>query len=276
MRSIFRAMIFLSCTLVIWSCNKGNSLTVRSSDALLTEVVGAGGDSLGITSAMWFTLFKYDDQKRLIAIVDSGRNPLTTLSTIITYDEHGPTGYAQEQAGNILSSFIFEYDQNGRINHQIQTSPIHYVLNHTYTYDNKGRLASDSIFSQIENEASKFEACKWFKYDDNNNNLIEWGEIDHDLYGNTVDSSVMNSTYDSHVSSFGNVNSLFYFVNNQPTLLCNSLSNTNPLEIDYSYGGKDTYTYTYLDNGLPESVQIGSFRTNPDYIDSAQFEFMYK
>ena len=195
------SVILMFCSAVLFSCKKDNHQPL--SNKRLTQVVTHWYDTIG------YTFFKYNEFGKLVQIKKTSNNqPLDTSTCIISYDaDNKMTGFTLTYNRiSWYSSFKFLHDNAGRIIRKLYPDN---VVSNIYSYDNLGRLISDSSYSAAENAYSPHGV---FKYD-NHNNLVEWQFFFYDYYWRTLYSSrIQQSSHNNRPSSYANLGLTLYSI----------------------------------------------------------------
>jgi hypothetical protein len=162
-----RFLILLILSVTFFSCKKNDSL-IRGHERLSkSEILTSSGQVYSSSE------YNYNSTGNLTAIIHSGSLRVVQQ---INYNQLG-----QLQSSIVSNSvvgdqykFDFHIDGIGRIIKAIGTAlqPNTFIDNHTYTYDPKGRLLIDSVFTQ----SGTLNSFVNFEYD-NNDNVVAYQQF---------------------------------------------------------------------------------------------------
>lgn len=243
MRTALLATIIL---ITLARCTKNDLPTANGNQ--LQKAINSWGDSIS------YTIFNYDQQDRLIEIIDSSNNNRNYNPKIATlgYDSHGKlANYLFKVAMGTPVSASFVYDGNGRVIKKITDQAGVPKFTNIYAYDTKGRLIADTLMDH-----DLIRGYSLFQYD-KNDNVIEWHSIISKSSTFTIEHHfTYYFAYDNKPNSYSSIGKNIYFVRGgRPELL----SKNNLLQIKWS-GAQIDYTYEYYNSGLPKNI----CSTHPD------------
>ena len=235
-------------SLAFFSCKKENS---ASSKDRLKMIRVTQGDSVSYTS------FLYDNQSRLITVLDSNNNGNKRRLNIFYNDQGRMWKVSEDGAG----FYTFDFDRKGLITKKslfhpgLQTS----VLTNSYSYDGNGRLIADSFYSYWTKDVYSIVLYTY----DQKNNVIESKTVDKNLITVLDEQRI----YDNHPNALdGQTIMMHIFDDGGNNNL--SLGKNNLLRQTFQDGTIVNYAYESNNNGLPKKC---SFQDNTDplvtYID---------
>jgi YD repeat-containing protein len=246
MRTSLLFVVITIASLTFFSCQK--------------EPSNSEGDRLKMIrikekDSLFFRSFQYDDQNKLISILDSNNNG-HKRNFIIKYDAQGKLSQVTE-GGSI---YTFTLDDKGRIikkSLQLSGQQITNVEN-TYNYDVNGRVIADSLYSYWTKDVY---SIVFYSYDQSSN-VIEIKTVDKNsgaILGRA------QCTYDNRPNPLDGKNVMTYLLSSGYEI---PAGNNNLLKEIGDDGTIVNYSYEYYSNGLPKKC---SFQDNSDplitYID---------
>ena len=171
----------------------------------LKKTVSRWGDSTTVTQ------YFYDDQNRLSSISTSDRNGQEEMNRKeLTYDQFGKLAkVTQTWYDGQSHTYQFKYDAHNRIMERL-SEPIAAtgaVMKNTYTYDTKGRLIADSVYSSSINGVAEFRI---YAYDEKDN-MIE-SQIFYNTSTGVQLESAATYEYDNNKNPYSSLGKYFYFV----------------------------------------------------------------
>jgi YD repeat-containing protein len=206
--------------------------------------------------SVFYRSFQYDDQNRLISILDSNNNG-HKRNFIIKYDAQGKLSQVTE-GGSI---YTFTLDDKGRIvKKSLQLSGQQTTtVENTYNYDVNGRVIADSLYSYWTKDVYNIV---FYSYDQSSN-VIETKIVDKSS------GAILGQgqyTYDNHPNPFSGKNVMTYLLSTGYEIP--TAGDNNLLKEIYDDGTMVNYSYEYYSNGLPKKC---SFQDSSDplvtYID---------
>lgn len=209
------------------------------------------GDSVSYTS------FLYDDQNRLVTIMDSNNNGYKTRFDMF-YDNQGRMWKVSEDGAGF---YTFDFDNKGFI---IRKSFFHpgqqtSAIVNSYNYDANGRVITDSVYNYWT--AAAYEIVTY--YYDQQNNVTESKLIEK---GSGTILVQQQCSYDNHPNPLNGKSVLNYFLDSGYDV---PNGKNNLLKILYDDGTIVSYSYEYDNNGFPkkriESINNDPLITYTDY-----------
>src|SRR5882672_4210986 len=138
-----KPFLIIALTVILGSCSKENTAPTGNEQLSKIEVYDPSTQSTSTTD------YKYDNAGNLIEIYSSGGNAPEKQTLLYDGSRNILSNTLTNNAGNVYK-YDFQIDLNGRITKAFGTafSQNWFIDNHTYTYDDKGRLTIDSAFTQ--------------------------------------------------------------------------------------------------------------------------------
>lgn len=227
------------CSIILFSCKKVDYQAPNNKR--LYEVRHHWYDSIS------YTMLNYNQHGKLVEIKGTSNNqPLDTSILTISYDsENKMTGYTYtHNRSSWYASFKFLYDDAGRIIRKLYPNNL---VSNSYSYDNRGRLVSDSGYSASEN---LFFPRGIFKYD-NNNNVIEWQFSYYDSYlRRSYSQPVQQASHNNRINPYANLGLTLYFITYEDV---DGLSKNNTVEVRDDRTSRK-YEFEYYQNGLTQKI----------------------
>lgn len=228
------AFAFLLLTTIIISCKKNQT---PQEGNLLKRIVTTSSFIGGIDS------FFYDNQKRLTEI------KLFNNQGYNKFIEYGPDGnifrVIYKYQGADVYSFKFIRNPVGQIIRKSSTpiSGFQYAYDQSYTYDNAGRLVSDTTYYKQTDSVLYYSSYKY----DNNGNIFEY-----DFYDviNTNNRGKTTNLFDSKPNPYKLQGWVYYFVTDNYSYL----NQNNLVESRAWWSAPIKSELTYQTNGLPKKI----------------------
>jgi len=225
---------FLLLTTLVISCKKNQE---PQEGNLLKRIVTTSSFAGGIDS------FFYDNQKRLTAIKVFNNQDYNK------FIEYGPDGnifrVIYKYQGADVYSFKFIRNSLGQIIRKSSTpSPgFQYAFDQSYTYDNAGRLVSDTTYYKQTDSVLYYGSYKY----DNNGNIFE-----SDFYDliNTNNHGKTTNVFDNKTNPYKMQGWVYYFVTDNPSYL----NQNNIVEWRSYWSPPRKNELTYQTNGLPKTI----------------------
>jgi hypothetical protein len=238
----FRLILSVAiCAVFLSSCKKDNNDSLSNKNRLY-EFRSHWYDTIG------YYLLKYNQVGKLTQIKATSNNqPLDTSNWTISYDaENRMTGYTlTHNRISWFASFKFLHDHAGRIIAKVYSS--NNGPSHIYSYDNLGRLISDSSYSYSENS---YFPRGVFKYD-SRSNLIEYQFSYYDSYYRRLESwPIKQASHNNKPNPYSNLGLTLYFVMDETT---RGLSKTNAVEVREGTTSS-RYEFEYYPDGLTQKT----------------------
>jgi len=217
------------------ACQKENTTLAEGTKLKMTT--SQLNDSISYES------FNYDNQNRVTLIEDSNNNGAKYKMLI----EYNAQGQPLKLTASQNQSYFFSYDNNGRIVKKLNqpASNSGNSIRNVYSYDSKGRLIADSVYSSWTNEVFSYTT---YTYNENDN-VVERKEYNNFMGSMQMENSVQ-LLYDDKPNPHNNLGTTLYFITNDDRYL----SRNNKIQVKYQDGTIMGYEYEYQNNGLPKKV----------------------
>ena len=234
MRTFLLPVVIAITSLSFFSCQKDQS---GSQGSLLKMIRIREGDSI------YYRSFQYDDQSRLISILDSNNNGYKS-NFIISYDAQGKP--SQVTAGGSISTF--ELDNKGRIIKKLvqPSGQQEATVENTFSYDSNGRLIADSVYSYWTKEVYSIISYSY----DQAGNVIEIKTVDKNSGMVLVQKQC---SYDNHSNPLDAKSVMTYLLNSGYDV---PNGRNNLLKEVYQDGTIVNYIYEYNSNSLPRKCSV--------------------
>jgi hypothetical protein len=251
-KKLFIVLAVLTICIFFISCTKTNMPGTGA--GRLDKVVNYYPDG----SPTDTTLYQYDVQNRLIGIVDVVYKNIA--SNTFEYNQQGRLVkyvYATYPSSGWNANYV--YDNRGHIIKTNITSIGNIVTsNHSFAYDNLGRLITDTTFDAQTTNVTGYATYKY----DNNSNITQ---VKH-FFGTAVptnpitvaDSNTAYYQYDNKINPFYNISTPLVFSGIEPAT---SLSKNNVIAETPQFF---TIDISYYNNGLPEIITTSPIGTKED------------
>jgi hypothetical protein len=196
-----------------------------------------------LNDSIGYSVFHYDADNKLTEVIDSNNNG-HSWKTIIRYAGDSPRtitrlyhSYFTIPEFEVLDSLVYE---NGKVIQKLfKAANRSYEKTNTYSYDAKGRLTADTIYSNNE-----IYGYRSFVYDANDN-VVQWQEYEKQS-GIIRSRGNITVTYSSNKSPFKNLGLIAYIIRDNFLYL----SKNAPLQANYYDGLQLDYSYQYGTYGL--------------------------
>jgi hypothetical protein len=264
---MLKIRLTLITTIILFVLNacKKDEATTNTNPQRLQKIIYSEGDSI------LYTFFNYDENNKLIFLVDSNNNG-HFWQTFIQYNlQSQPMKikvlYRNSPGASFIEwsdSLIYNSDQKV-IKKFLNSYPSNtYKIQNTYGYDVQGRLLADTMYNYGSGDVYGYTR---FIYD-GNDDITQWQSYNNSS-GTMQAGSVIIATYNSSINPYNALGLLTYFIREENSLL----SGHNYLQVKYYDGTTVDYSYQYYNNGLPEKVVLMDNRGGP--FSTRTIEFFY-
>lgn len=200
-----------------------------------------------LNDSISYESFNYDNQNRVTTIEDSNNNG-AKYKFLIEYNTQGQphklTAFYNYTFGG---SCLFNYDNNGKVKKRINQSASNNEdsIQNVYTYDSRGRLIADSVYSYWTNQVFSYIT---YSYNENDN-VTERKEYNNFMGSMQIENSAQ-FLYDDKPNPHSSLGIALYFITNDDRYL----SRNNRIQAKYEDGTIMKYEYEYQNNGLPKRI----------------------
>jgi YD repeat-containing protein len=227
---------FLLLSICFIGCNKGDDAS--NGNALLSKV----------TNDDETRMYQYDQQNRLIKIERIGNDGILYADSI-TYDGNGRLQNSITKDRVIgMTDYYYTYLRNdkGQIIRKFGTKQNGAIVpnDHSYAYDDKGRVIADTAYYQQTNSIVSYFVCRY----DANNNISEPETYD---MVNPNNQGTTTYQYDTKRNPYHLQGSDYFFVTNS----INYLIPNNVISANNSQNIPVTIQIEYNNLGLPISMK---------------------